>query len=182
VGVSLKTVTRIRCRAKMLRVSYTHRIELDMSGFYLRNNSHRIPMAWTVAAFFFFLVLNPPPALEQSAADYPQWRGVYRDGAASALVPPVKWPETSERHWKVDVAWLRHTALRRRAAICLHSPAGNEVLVCLDAHWRFHLADWLPGAVNRLLRARWSRRRRPSASPSSSGREERPSATHDIEA
>ena len=42
-------------------------------------------------------------AAQSSPRDYPQWRGLNRDGAASAFVEPASWPETLTRKWKVDV-------------------------------------------------------------------------------
>jgi outer membrane protein assembly factor BamB len=42
-------------------------------------------------------------AAQRSPQDYPQWRGLNRDGAASAFAEPTSWPETLIRRWKVDV-------------------------------------------------------------------------------
>lgn len=42
-------------------------------------------------------------AAQSSPQDYPQWRGLNRDGAASAFVEPASWPDTLTRKWKVDV-------------------------------------------------------------------------------
>jgi outer membrane protein assembly factor BamB len=42
-------------------------------------------------------------AAQSSPRDYPQWRGLNRDGAASAFSEPASWPETLTRRWKVDV-------------------------------------------------------------------------------
>ena len=42
-------------------------------------------------------------AAQRSPHDYPQWRGLNRDGAASAFADPASWPETLTRKWKVDV-------------------------------------------------------------------------------
>jgi outer membrane protein assembly factor BamB len=42
-------------------------------------------------------------AAQSSPRDYPQWRGLNRDGAASAFSEPTSWPETLTRKWKVEV-------------------------------------------------------------------------------
>jgi outer membrane protein assembly factor BamB len=42
-------------------------------------------------------------AAQSSPQDYPQWRGLNRDGAASAFAEPTSWPEMLTRRWKVDV-------------------------------------------------------------------------------
>ena len=42
-------------------------------------------------------------AAQSSPQDYPQWRGLNRDGAASAFAEPASWPDTLTRRWKVDV-------------------------------------------------------------------------------
>ena len=36
-------------------------------------------------------------------ADWPQWRGVNRDGAATTFRPPAKWPDTLTRKWRQEV-------------------------------------------------------------------------------
>src|SRR5262245_3413902 len=40
---------------------------------------------------------------QDSAQDYPQWRGRNRDGSASAFIAPTTWPEKLTRRWKVEV-------------------------------------------------------------------------------
>jgi outer membrane protein assembly factor BamB len=37
------------------------------------------------------------------SADWPQWRGPNRDGAAGAFVEPKTWPAKLNRQWKVEV-------------------------------------------------------------------------------
>ncbi len=36
-------------------------------------------------------------------ADWPQWRGPNRDGAATSFTVPATWPERLTRRWKTDV-------------------------------------------------------------------------------
>jgi outer membrane protein assembly factor BamB len=40
---------------------------------------------------------------QDSAQDYPQWRGRNRDGAASAFTKPDSWPDTLRLRWRVEV-------------------------------------------------------------------------------
>ena len=42
-------------------------------------------------------------AAQRAPQDYPQWRGLNRDGAASAFAEPASWPDRLTRRWKVDV-------------------------------------------------------------------------------
>ena len=38
-----------------------------------------------------------------AAPNWPQWRGIHRDGRADGLTPPKKWPSKLRRLWKVEV-------------------------------------------------------------------------------
>jgi outer membrane protein assembly factor BamB len=40
---------------------------------------------------------------QESATDYPQWRGQQRDGSASSFTVPARWPDALTRRWKVEV-------------------------------------------------------------------------------
>ena len=40
---------------------------------------------------------------QNRAADWPQWRGPNRDGAAASFAEPGTWPAKLNRKWKVDV-------------------------------------------------------------------------------
>jgi len=42
-------------------------------------------------------------AAQRAPQDYPQWRGVNRDGSASAFAEPATWPEALTRKWKVEI-------------------------------------------------------------------------------
>ena len=42
-------------------------------------------------------------AAQTGTADWPQWRGVNRDGGASTFRPPAKWPEALSMKWRHDV-------------------------------------------------------------------------------
>jgi len=43
-----------------------------------------------------------PAATQRPSSDWPQWRGVNRDGAAT-FAAPAAWPEALNLKWKVEV-------------------------------------------------------------------------------
>ena len=47
--------------------------------------------------------MSPPGDAQPAPHDYPQWRGLHRDGAASALAVPERWPDTLTLRWQVEV-------------------------------------------------------------------------------
>jgi outer membrane protein assembly factor BamB len=59
-------------------------------------------MRWSVAAAML-LVPAVVTMQQDSAQDYPQWRGRLRDGAASAFERPASWPDALTLRWKSDV-------------------------------------------------------------------------------
>jgi outer membrane protein assembly factor BamB len=66
--------------------------------------------------------------------DYPQWRGVNRDGAASAFAEPKSWPERLTLKWKVDVGEGYGTPIVvGNRVYTLTRQAGNEVMTARDA-------------------------------------------------
>src|SRR5436190_3340290 len=64
----------------------------------LRRMSLRLPLI-AVSAVIATAVLGA----QGGTADWPQWRGVNRDGAATTFRPPAKWPETLTRKWRQEV-------------------------------------------------------------------------------
>lgn len=59
-------------------------------------------MRWSVAAAM--LIVPAVATMQQdSAQDYPQWRGRLRDGAASSFEQPASWPDALTLRWKIDV-------------------------------------------------------------------------------
>jgi outer membrane protein assembly factor BamB len=69
-----------------------------------------------------------------AAQDYPQWRGVNRDGAASAFAEPASWPDTLTRRWKVDVGEGYGTPLVVADVVYVFTRRnGNEVMTALAA-------------------------------------------------
>jgi outer membrane protein assembly factor BamB len=71
---------------------------------------------------------------QTSPQDYPQWRGVNRDGAASAFAEPKSWPEKLILKWKVDVGEGYGTPIVvANRVYTLTRQAGNEVMTARDA-------------------------------------------------
>jgi outer membrane protein assembly factor BamB len=71
---------------------------------------------------------------QSSPQDYPQWRGINRDGAASAFAEPASWPDTLTRRWKVDVGEGYATPLVIGDRVFMFSRRnGTEVLTGLRA-------------------------------------------------
>jgi outer membrane protein assembly factor BamB len=73
-------------------------------------------------------------AAQSSPRDYPQWRGLNRDGAASAFSEPASWPDTLTRRWKVDVGEGYATPLVVANAVYVFTRRnGTEVMTALNA-------------------------------------------------
>jgi len=71
---------------------------------------------------------------QNSAQDYPQWRGRNRDGAASAFVEPKVWPEKLTRKWKVVVGEGYATPIVVGNKVYAFTRRdGSEVMMALDA-------------------------------------------------
>jgi outer membrane protein assembly factor BamB len=78
-------------------------------------------VAWAIAA-------------SGAAQDYPQWRGVNRDGAASAFEEPAAWPDTLTRRWKIEVGEGYATPLVVGEMVYVFTRRnGAEVLTALSA-------------------------------------------------
>lgn len=73
-------------------------------------------------------------AAQGSPQDYPQWRGLNRDGAASGFVEPASWPETLTRRWKVEVGEGYATPLVVANTVYVFTRRnGTEVMTALEA-------------------------------------------------
>jgi outer membrane protein assembly factor BamB len=91
-------------------------------------------------------------AAQRSPRDYPQWRGLTRDGSASAFVEPKRWPEQLFRKWKVEVGEGYATPILIGNTLYVFTRIdGNEVMSALDAgsgkmRWRSsYRAPYQPG-------------------------------------
>jgi outer membrane protein assembly factor BamB len=70
---------------------------------------------------------------QNQSADWPQWRGPNRDGAAPSFTEPKTWPAQLTRKWKVDVGLGYASPLVIGDRIFLFSRQGrDEVMSALD--------------------------------------------------
>src|SRR5262245_43075042 len=77
----------------------------------------------------FALILGVLPLSMQAqrpAADWPQYRGVARDGVAGAFAVPQTWPETLVQRWKTEVGLGYATPLIVGDRIYVFSRRGGE--------------------------------------------------------
>jgi len=73
-------------------------------------------------------------AAQRSPQDYPQWRGLNRDGSASSFAEPSSWPEALTRRWKVDVGVGYATPLVISDAVYTFTRRNeSEVMTALEA-------------------------------------------------
>lgn len=71
---------------------------------------------------------------QRSPLDYPQWRGVNRDGAASAFPAPLAWPDALTRRWKVEVGAGYATPIVVGDRVYVFTRRGDdEVVMALNA-------------------------------------------------
>jgi outer membrane protein assembly factor BamB len=65
----------------------------------------RVPLSFAVLLVSAAITIGAAVAATAQTApqDYPQWRGVNRDGSASAFTEPKSWPERLTLKWKVEV-------------------------------------------------------------------------------
>jgi outer membrane protein assembly factor BamB len=71
---------------------------------------------------------------QESATDYPQWRGRQRDGAASAFTVPAAWPDALTRRWKVEVGeGYASPILVGERVFTLTRRGDDEVVTAIDA-------------------------------------------------
>ena len=68
------------------------------------------------------------------AQDWPQWRGVNRDGKAVGFKAPQTWPKELVQKWQTKVGDGDSTPALAGGKLYVHSrQGGDEVLSCLDA-------------------------------------------------
>jgi outer membrane protein assembly factor BamB len=96
-------------------------------------------------------------AAQDHGRDYPQWRGVNRDGAASAFAEPTTWPDALTRRWKVEVGEGYATPLVVGDTVYTFARrSSNEVMTALDAatgHERWHTGYEAPYEPDMLAAA-----------------------------
>jgi outer membrane protein assembly factor BamB len=77
---------------------------------------------------------GPVVAAQTRPADWTQWRGPNRDGAAGSFTAPKVWPETLTRKWKIDVGLGYATPILVGDRIYMYSRRGDdEVMTALEA-------------------------------------------------
>jgi outer membrane protein assembly factor BamB len=85
-------------------------------------------MITLLIALFFIGSLN------SSAQDWPQWRGINRDGKVTGFKAPKTWPKELTQVWKVNVGFGDASPVRAGKKIFLFTRQGtDEVILCLDA-------------------------------------------------
>ena len=78
------------------------------------------------------LVLLLIPAI-LSAQDFPQWRGVNRDGKVTGFSVPQKWPKELTQSWKITVGFGDASPVIAGQKLYVFTRQNdNEVLRCLD--------------------------------------------------
>jgi outer membrane protein assembly factor BamB len=69
------------------------------------------------------------------AQDWPQWRGLNRDGKVTGFTAPVIWPQQLKQVWKVSVGFADATPALVNNKLYVFTRLGeNEILQCLDAN------------------------------------------------
>jgi outer membrane protein assembly factor BamB len=73
-------------------------------------------------------------AAQDQRLDYTQWRGLNRDGSASAFSEPRAWPGQLTRRWKVEVGEGYATPILSGSVVYVFTRRdGNEGITALDA-------------------------------------------------
>ena len=85
------------------------------------------PTVKRVAAALVVLLATGP--LSADAADWPQWRGPQRDGAASSFRPPKQWPERLSLKWRVAVGYGAASPVMAGKRIYLFTNQGKGEVV-----------------------------------------------------
>jgi outer membrane protein assembly factor BamB len=81
------------------------------------------------------LVLLTTGFITVQAQDWPQWRGLNRDGKVTGFTDPVTWPQQLKQVWKVSVGFADATPALVNDKLYVFTRLGeNEVLQCLDAN------------------------------------------------
>jgi outer membrane protein assembly factor BamB len=83
----------------------------------------------TCALLLVMLQLTAP----EPDAEWPQWRGLKRDGTVKQLDLPESWPDTLVEKWKLEVGEGHSSPIVAHGKVYLHSRVGDdEVLRCVD--------------------------------------------------
>jgi outer membrane protein assembly factor BamB len=89
---------------------------------------------WIIGASLVWSSCAIALAAQTSSLDYPQWRGMQRDGSASGFVVPAKWPAALTRRWKVEVGEGYATPLVVGDVVYVFTRLnGEEGIIALEA-------------------------------------------------
>ena len=87
-----------------------------------------------VRLFFLSVLMLSMSVLKGQAQDWPQWRGINRDGKVTGFKAPQTWPQQLNQTWKVTVGLGDATpALLNNKLYVFTRQGENELLQCLDA-------------------------------------------------
>ncbi len=87
-----------------------------------------------VRLFFLSVLMLSMTVLNGQAQDWPQWRGINRDGKVTGFKAPQNWPQQLNQTWKVTVGLGDATpALLNNKLYVFTRQGENELLQCLDA-------------------------------------------------
>lgn len=89
-------------------------------------------VCFSIGSFVVIVLLTS--VINASAQDYPQWRGVNRDGNVTGFKAPEVWPKELKQEWKITVG-LGDAApvLMGRKLYSFTRQGMDEILLCLDA-------------------------------------------------
>jgi outer membrane protein assembly factor BamB len=88
----------------------------------------RLQITFAIAALVIF------SADSLYSQDWPQWRGINRDGIVTGFKAPATWPATLTEVWKINVGWGDGSpALAGGKLYSLTRQGTNEVILCIDA-------------------------------------------------
>jgi outer membrane protein assembly factor BamB len=84
-----------------------------------------------INALVTLLILSSSDSFSQ---DWPQWRGINRDGKVTGFKAPAAWPADLKQEWKVTVGFGDASPVLAGNKIYLNTRQGDqEVVLCLDA-------------------------------------------------
>jgi len=94
---------------------------------------YRVGSEWLISVIVVALILISATCI--FAQDWPQWRGVNRDGKVTGFAAPEKWPTELTQKWKVTVGTGDATPALVGDKLYVFTRQGdNEVTLCLDAN------------------------------------------------
>ena len=80
------------------------------------------------------IVISLLSSTNSFSQDWPQWRGLNRDGKVTGFKAPATWPAELKQEWKVTVGFSDATPVLAGKNIYLNTRQGDqEEILCLDA-------------------------------------------------